>query len=155
MIRSKLRVAFIASSVLAASLTAGVSPVGASDDVYMLSISDVLATQDAKDRLDNSVKFFFGDAAHPAVQHKFGEFVTNQKTNGFVKSDVTACSWVFLSGLLEFQKRAEQLGANAVINIHSYYKKEDISNETQIPCHKGFLVAGIAMRGDFVKVGGR
>jgi hypothetical protein len=136
-------------------MTVGVPSVSASDDVYMLPISDALATQDAKDRLDGSVKFYFGDASHPAVQRTLGKFVTNQKTNGFLKTDLTACSWVFLSGLLEFQKKAQQVGANAVINIHSYYKKEDVSNETQIPCHKGALIAGIALRGDFVKIGGR
>lgn len=136
-------------------MTLGVSPVSAGDDVYMLSIGDALATPDAKDRLDGSVRFFFGDTSHPAVERTLGKFVTNQKTNGLAKSDMKACSWVFLSGLLEFQQKAHELGANAVINIHSYYKKEDISNETQIPCHKGFLIAGIALRGDFVKVGGR
>jgi uncharacterized protein YbjQ (UPF0145 family) len=87
--------------------------------------------------------------------HKFGEFVSNRKTNGFAKSDMAACSWAFLSALVEFQKRAHELGGNAVIDIHSYYKKEDISSTTQIPCYKGFLLAGLALRGNVVTVVGR
>ncbi|HEX3675555.1 MAG TPA: hypothetical protein VHU87_14890 [Rhizomicrobium sp.] len=129
-----------------------VSPALAADDVYMLSVPDALATADAHDRLDGSVKFYFGDGAHPAVVRRLGDFVTNQKTNGFAKGDFQACSWVFLSALLEFQKRAHDVGADAVINIHSYYKKEDVSIDTQVPCHKGFWVGGIALRGEFVRI---
>jgi uncharacterized protein YbjQ (UPF0145 family) len=58
-----------------------------------------------------------------------------------------------LSALLEFQKRAQAMGADAVINIHSYYKKEDVSSETEIPCHKGFVVAGLTLRGEVVSTG--
>ena len=136
-------------TVLAALLT--IAPAQA-NDIFMLPIDKALAMQDVSTRLDGTVKFYFGDTSHPAVLHNFGDFVSNRKTNGFAKSDMGACSWAFLSALLEFEKRAHALGANAVINIHSYYKKEDVSNNTEIPCYKGFIVAGLALRGDFVTV---
>jgi hypothetical protein len=121
-------------------------------DVFMLPIDKAMTMQDASTRLDGTVKFYFGDTSHPMPLHDFGEFVSNRKTDGFAKSDMSACSWALLSALLEFQKRAHALGANAVINIHSYYKKEDVSNNTEIPCYKGFIVAGLAIRGDIVTV---
>ena len=55
---------------------------------------------------------------------------------------------------MKFQDRAKELGANAVVNIDSYYKREDTSSETQIQCHSGFLITGIALKGDFVKLTG-
>jgi len=140
----------MALSVLVASATT-IEPALATN-VFMLPIDKAMAMQDASSRLDGTVRFYFGDTSHPSVLHGYGEFVSNRKTNGFAKSDMSACSWVFLSALLEFQKRAHALGANAVINIHSYYKKEDVSNDTEIPCYKGFIVAGLALRGDVVTV---
>ena len=129
-----------------------VSPAAARNAVVPLQIATVMSSPDVTTKIDGSVKFYFGDAPHPAVLNTFGEFVTNQKTNSFGKSDASACNWVFASALVELQKRAHELGANAVINIHSYYKKEDVSSTTDVPCHAGLAIAGVALKGDFVKV---
>jgi uncharacterized protein YbjQ (UPF0145 family) len=53
---------------------------------------------------------------------------------------------------VKFQRRAAQLGANAVVNIHSYYDKQDISSDTSFQCRDGFMMTGVALRGDFVKL---
>ena len=70
----------------------------------------------------------------------------------FGKSDEKACNWAFLSAMVALQKRAQQLGANAVVNIVSYYKKEVMSSASQFECHAGALIAGVALKGDFVKI---
>ena len=90
-----------------------------------------------------------------SYSRRFGDYVANEKTNAVGKTDLSECAWVFQSALLSLQKRAHALGANAVINIHSFYKKEDVSSETEIPCHTGFLMAGIALKGDLVAVAGK
>lgn len=130
----------------------GAVPAAASDSIYSLSIADALASDEAKEKLDPSVHFYFGDTAHPAVQQSFGDYVSNRKTNSFLKGDQGVCTHVFLSTLIEFQKRAQSMGANAVINIHSYYKKVETSDNAQIPCHVGGLMAGIAIKGEVVKL---
>lgn len=129
-----------------------VSPAMARDDIFPLLLANVMASPDVTERIDGTVKFYFGDTSHPKVLNALGEYVTNQKTNAFGKSDQTACYWVFTSALLELQKRAHELGANAVVNIHSFYRKEDISSMTQVPCHRGFTTAGVALKGDFAMV---
>lgn len=142
----------IAACVLLASQAMLVAPTQASDDLVMISIDNAMASADFQEKLDNSVKFYFGNAPHPAIEHKFGELTTNDKTNSLGKPDIQACEWAFLSGLIKFQERARQLGANAVVNIDSYYKRDDVANSTQIECHHGFLITGVALRGDFVKI---
>lgn len=141
----------ILASLLLLSVMCSV-PVRASGDVLLLSVSDEMATPEAKSMLDGSVKFYFGSAEHPAIAHKFGEFVTNEKSNAFARSDARACRRAFLSALLKFQRRAEKLGANAVVHIDSYFKRADASSESQVECHGGFLMAGVALKGDFVKL---
>ena len=92
-------------------------PAQARDTKYLLPIAAALEVQDAKNRLDGSVKFFFGNQETPKVLAKLSTDVTNLKTNAVGKSDEKACNWVFLSAMIQLEKRAKQLGANAVVNI--------------------------------------
>jgi len=127
-------------------------PAQARDTKYLLPIAAALEVQDAKNRLDGSVKFFFGNQETPKVLAKLSTDVTNLKTNAVGKSDEKACNWVFLSAMIQLEKRAKQLGANAVVNIVSYYKKEVMSSPTEFECHAGAVIAGVALRGEFVKI---
>jgi uncharacterized protein YbjQ (UPF0145 family) len=54
--------------------------------------------------------------------------------------------------MIALQKRAKQLSANAVVNIISYYKKVPMSSTTEFECHAGAIIAGVALKGDFVKI---
>ena len=119
---------------------------------HLLPISVALAVKDAKEKLDGSIKFYFGDQETPKVVTKLGSDVSNRKTNAFGKSDETACNWAFLSAMIALEKRAQQLGANAVVNIVSYYDKKIMSSATEFECHAGAIVAGVVLKGDFVKI---
>ncbi|HEY2987664.1 MAG TPA: excinuclease ATPase subunit [Candidatus Binatia bacterium] len=131
---------------------ATVWPAYARDTKLLLPIAEALAVKDAEQKLDGSVKFFFGTQPHPKIITKLGSDVSNLKTNAFNKSDERACNWVFLSTMLALEKRAKQLGANAVVNIISYYKKVPMSSTTEFECHAGGILAGVALKGDFVKI---
>jgi len=55
--------------------------------------------------------------------------------------------------LLAFQERAKELGANAVVNMVSYYNQDEKTSPTQFECHAGAFIAGVALKGDFVTIG--
>ena len=118
----------------------------------MFPVAPALEAKDAKEKLDGSVKFYFGNQETPKILTKLGTDVTNQKTNSVGKSDERACNWVFLSAMIQLDKRAKQLGANAVVNIVSYYQKNVMSSPTEFECHAGNIIAGVALRGEFVKI---
>jgi uncharacterized protein YbjQ (UPF0145 family) len=118
----------------------------------MLPIKDALGSVAADQRLGDGVKFYFGSQSSPAVVKRLGVDQTSQKTNAFGKSDATACNWVFLSALRQMEKRARELGANAVINIASNYKNVEVKSDTEFECHAGAIMAGVALKGEFVKV---
>jgi hypothetical protein len=134
--------------VLLLSLSA--APAFARDTKVMVKISDVLAMPEAA-RLDPGIRFFFGKQQAPAGESR-GEVVVNPKTNAVGKSDDFACRWVALSALLELQQRARAMGATAIVNIESYYKKVPFSSETELECHVGAVIAGVALRGQLVKL---
>lgn len=137
----------ILGAVMAVSVSAQ-----AADKKAMISIAAAMAANDAQNRLGDSVRFYFGDQATPQVLEKLGSDKTSLKTNAFGKSDEKACNWVFLSDMLQLQKRAKQLGANAVINIVSNYNNVEFSSSTEFECHIGAIMAGAAFKGDFVKI---
>ena len=141
----------IAMGILILCLAIGL-PAHARDTRHLLPIAVAMEVKDAQDKLDGSVKFYFGDQPSPQVLTNLGSDVSNRKTNAFGKSDEKACNWAFLSAMVVLEKRAQQLGANAVINIVSYYNKKVMSSSTEFECHSGAIIAGVALKGDFVKI---
>ena len=127
-------------------------PVQARDTKHLLPIAVAMEAKDAQDELDGSVKFYFGDQPPPQVVTVLGSDVSNRKTNAFGKSDEKACNWAFLSAMVALEKRAQQMGANAVINIVSYYNRKVMSSATEFECHAGAIIAGVVLKGDFVKI---
>jgi uncharacterized protein YbjQ (UPF0145 family) len=122
------------------------------DTKHMLPIEAAMNSADFKEKLDPSIRFYFGNQPHPEVVKSYGKFVSNKKTNAFGKSDEAACEWVLLSAMLSLQDRVKAEGGNAVININSYYKKNTVSSETEYECHAGAIMAGVALQGEVVKI---
>lgn len=133
------------------TLTATV-PAAAGNKVLMLPIAGAMAANDAQLRLGDSVKFYFGDQKTPTVLSKLATDKTSQRTNGFGKGAEKSCNWVFLSAMLALKKRAQEVGANAVINIVSNFNNEERSSQTEFECQDGALMSGVALKGDFVKI---
>ena len=123
----------------------------ARDDIGDYSVSSVLQTEKAKDKLGN-IKFYFGGQKHGKVNKRFGVFSTNKKTNAFGKSDQAACEHVFLSAMIQLKQRAESLGGNAVINIKSNYKGNLTSSNDTFKCGAGAVIAGVALQGEVVTI---
>jgi uncharacterized protein YbjQ (UPF0145 family) len=122
----------------------------ARDDRLMFPVKDAMAKgQTTKDRLDPSIPLYFGKKA-PSVEKKIGEWTSNKKTNATNKSDQDACEIAFVSAALSLQERAKREGGNAVVNIKSVYKNENVENDTQYLCGAGTFTAGVALRGTVV-----
>lgn len=120
----------------------------ARDDAQLYPVAGVLSMPG----VDSSVGMYFGNTPHPAVVKKIGTYPTNKKTNSVGKSDQEACNWAALAAVKTLQERAVKEGGNAVINIKSYYKKNEVSHDDQFECHSGAFVTGVALIGDVVKL---
>ena len=128
----------------------GYNTAQARDERLHFSIEEAMNTPDAKVKLNKGYTFLFGDSKSTDIIENHGEFQSNKKTNAFGKPDKTACQWAFLSAMLSFQERITTEGGNAVVNIRSYYKKNDFSSETEFECGAGGLMAGVTFKGDVV-----
>ena len=126
------------------------SSVCARDDIGSYSIKEALDLEQSKEELGNDIKFFFGNQAHGKILKNYGVVRTNKKTSAFGRSDLDACQWVFLSAMITLRDSALTEGANAVINIKSYYRNDLTSSEDTFQCGAGAFVAGVALVGTVV-----
>jgi uncharacterized protein YbjQ (UPF0145 family) len=139
-------------TIALAASAAATLPAVAADRAMMMPIEGAMNVNDAKNRLGDSVKFYFGDQKTPKIASKITSDSTSQKTNSVGKSPEEACNWAFLSAMLALKKKAESLGANGVVNIVSNYKHKEMSSQTEFECHDGNIVSGVAFKADFVKL---
>jgi len=126
----------------------------ARNSVVSVNLRDTIAAAKSAGQIDGSVSFYLAGAATPMILERMGEGVTNRKTNAAGKSDAKACRWVLITALLALQNEARARGANAVVEIISYYKKQRQADPVTVQCHAGAFVAGIALKGKYAKVQG-
>ncbi|WP_233584704.1 excinuclease ATPase subunit [Aquabacterium soli] len=145
-----LRATLLATTLALSALTS--LPAMARDTELHLPLADVLDMPEAKEKLDGSVKFYLAGQKTPKVLKRLESDVSNRKTNGVGKADDVACRWAALSALIAFQDKAKQLGANAVVDLVSYYKKNETKSDTNYECHAGAVVVGVALKGSYANV---
>ena len=102
---------------------------------------------------NGSVKFYLaGNTPAGKASVVTPGVVTNKKTNAFNKTDYQACSWALQSALITLHQAAKNVGANAVTDIASYYKKNERKDPKTYECHAGAVIAGVALKGNLAKV---
>ncbi|SNY16526.1 hypothetical protein SAMN05660659_01365 [Pseudomonas sp. LAMO17WK12:I6] len=80
------------------------------------------------------------------------DVVSDLRTNGFNKSDHDSCEWVLQSNLIKLQADAKRVGANAVVNIVSYYDQHVRKDLNTYECRAGVFVTRVALKGDLVRL---
>ena len=136
----------------ATALLAVASTAQARDTRVEQSLHELVNSAEARNvGIDGSVKFYLA-GENVSVLQRLGEDVTNKKTNAANKSDAEACRWVALSALRALQDGAKSRGANAVVDIVSYYKKNEFKSTTNYECYAGAILAGVALKGTYAKV---
>lgn len=137
---------------LALSVLMAAGMAHARNEALMLPLEAVVELGLASGKLDGSVKFYLSGAQTPAVATSLGDDVSNKKTNGVGKSDQDACNWAALSALIAFQNSAKQRGANAVVDMHSFYKRNVVKDAVNYECHAGTIMTGVTLQGTYAKL---
>jgi uncharacterized protein YbjQ (UPF0145 family) len=138
----------IVLAAVAVTLVSGLAV--ARDTLLKLPVKDAMEAAAAKEKLGTDVKFIFGST--PKGAKEIGTYTSNKKTNFANKSDKEGCEWAFLSAMISLKERAIAEGGNAVVNIQSYYKKNEFSSATEYECGAGAIMGGVTMRGTVVKL---
>lgn len=135
------------------SLSLCVPVAQARDTTHYFSVKNVIEMGKARGDLGNDVSFYFAGQPHPPVQATLVRGITtNKKTHSGGKGDHEACNWALLTALIQMQQGARRHGGNAVVNIESFYKRSTYRSGSQYECHAGNIMAGVALRGDVVRL---
>jgi uncharacterized protein YbjQ (UPF0145 family) len=145
----KKRVTGFAALLIALSLCAPAAQ--ARNDALYPSIHDAMKTEEAQSHLGSSVKLYFANQPHPAVETPLSADVVAHKKSGFRgKGETEACHSAFVASLAQLQEHANKKGGNAVVNIESYYKKNAYKSKDKYECHVGRSKAVVMLKGDAV-----
>lgn len=139
------------SALAAAAVMLFASPAKADDAVGDYSIESVTQRPDFTSQM-NGVTFYFGDSPHPDGRTVEANITTSVRTRKFGRSSEEACQWVMMSALIQLRARAEAVGGNAVVNIRSNWRNQETSSRTQYRCASGFLMSGVALKADVVRL---
>jgi hypothetical protein len=132
-----------------------VSPVGLAysrNVELLLPIAEAMAAADVSDRPTGAVKFFFATQKSPEILKDLGSYLAAPRTGAAGLSDQRACHEAFLWTLVDFEKRAHRAGANAVVNIVSFYRYKEMASATNFECHVGNVIVTVWLKGDLVNI---
>ena len=132
-------------SVLAVS-----TPADARNTRLHLPLANVLGSADAQRTLDPGIQLYFGKQPYAEPAQRFNATTSDKSSNFLNKTDEDGCNWVFLSSVKGLQQAARKMGGNAVVNITSYYKNEEIASDTHFECNAGTFVGSVKLRGEVV-----
>jgi hypothetical protein len=118
----------------------------------ILPIAAAMEATDIPDKPTGTVKFFFATQATPKIVANLGGHRATPKTGAAGRSDERACHEALLWTLVALEKRARQAGANAVVNIVSFYGKNEFSSATEFECHVGNVIVSVFLKGELVKI---
>ncbi|RKR04351.1 hypothetical protein C7446_1556 [Kushneria sinocarnis] len=122
----------------------------ARNDFLMQPLASVFSQPEAQQKLDPSIQLFFADQLHPDIDTRRGGYYVSHKVSSVFKSDEEACRQAALESLLDLQKRAREVGANAIVNIISYYDQRANPNNDRYECHAGNVITEVALKGEMV-----
>src|SRR5512134_1097869 len=134
---------------IAACLALGValaSPASARNTFHDFDVAKAKAEGHGRENLLD-VPVFMAREKHTTVASDLGVFPANRSTNAANKSDEKACQIAFLSALIALQAKARDLGADAVVDVRSVTRHNDLQSATQFRCVAGTFVANVALEG--------
>ena len=128
---------------------------GSASAQYPVVMVDPLeALEEIKSELGQDVTFYFTGATLPPGTMQRDEVVVDISTRqGEAARQAESCRRVFLTIMKDLQARARKAGANAVVNLVSFYGKRVNADPIKLECHRGREVrARIALRGNFAQL---
>ncbi len=120
----------------------------AANQLMEYSIQDALNTEDARLRLGDSVKFYFGEKPANMTGRAIVVSKVRRKT---VRNKDNACHWAFLSSMLKLKEEAIKRNSRYVVNIASNYQNNVIISKDKYQCALGLVAAEVALKGELME----
>lgn len=140
---------FMLVAFSATILSAGMTTARETDHTF--PVQHALETPVAKKKLLD-IPFFMAGQKHDNVVKDLGVFKSSKTSSGFSKSDQEGCDQAFLSALITLQQRAKKEGGDAIVEIKSVTKGNNMESATDYGCLAGAVIVRVALEGRIVKL---
>lgn len=118
----------------------------------MLSLEDTVQMGIREGKLDGSVRFYLSGAPVPQLADQpLGEEYLHRRTSNIGKELVFACHWAALAGLMALQESAKKRGANAVVDLHSFYNEKAVKDPARFECNQTSYQTIVAFKGTYAR----
>lgn len=131
----------------AATLAANDKP---TDKVYDQDIARALSDPEVMAQVGTDVKFYFGSTPDGVVQ-TLGRSRSHKKSRAS-RGVEGACSRALGNTLAAMARQARGKGANAIVNIRSFWGGYPTSSTTSYKCGMGSSTSGVALVGEMAVV---
>jgi len=137
-------------SVVILSVLLAATAAQARNTDHVLPVEVAVQSEVGRERL-LEMPFYFAGQDHPAVVEEISVQRSNRSTRGVFRSDESSCEIAFLSALRALQARAQQDGADAIIDIRSVTKSQPLESATEYRCVAGATVVHVGLEGTLVR----
>lgn len=128
------------------------TPAAADDAVSTHDIANVTGNPAYATEVGDFPMYWAGQSTPRIARTVEANATTSLRTRKLGRSTEEACQWVTMSALIQLRDHARALGGNAVVNIRSNWNNVESASATQYQCAAGFLMAGVALKGDVVSL---
>jgi uncharacterized protein YbjQ (UPF0145 family) len=137
-----------------ACLTAALAPLDAiaRNVEYTLALDEVLRMPQAESELDGQVRFYLSGQFHSPIVMRHSEEVVTAKIRGAGEEEIETCKRAALKALVEYQRKARKMGANAIVDLVSYFDEKVFMSPAQFECHAGSRTVVVVFKGSYAKV---
>jgi hypothetical protein len=116
------------------------------DEITEFSIDDVMTSVRATETLKDDMPFYYGNQDYSTPVKVLSEATTQQKINGFLKSDRNACELAFLAAMKELKAITIAKGG-----IHSNLDGDSVERKSgTYACISKTTVAQVSLAGTIV-----
>lgn len=119
---------------------------------YLLPIDEVLRMPAAQRELDGSVRFYMYGQDHTETVYVHQQEVVRGNIRGAGEEEIESCKRAALKVLVHYQEKARKMGANAVIDLMSFFKQRPYMSRSQYECHAGSTTVVVILKGTYAKI---
>jgi hypothetical protein len=124
----------------------------ARDDRFQFSLTEALATPSANAKIKPDIKLFWGNQQHETPTAELGTINARIGINNYKVSEQDSCTVSLVADVVELQKQAAEKGGNAIVDLHTMYHAENMTNPEQFVCAMGSTSAYVLLSGKVVKL---
>ena len=127
------------------------APAAARNTEHFFSAKEAAGSEKGQQYLLD-VPFYLKGESRPGIAKSISEMTSERTASGAFRGDEASCHSAFLAALKTLQQRAQESGADAVVDIVSVTRGQTTESASDYRCIAGAVVVHVGLKGKLVKL---